>query len=90
MEVILNSAIKAQISTLPASDRARLNARLHKLPPVLRPTRSIIRVAGSNNMWVLRVTPDLRALLQVDDDKITVIALSREQQIERYQNQVAS
>jgi mRNA-degrading endonuclease RelE of RelBE toxin-antitoxin system len=90
MEVILNSAIKAQISTLPASDRAKLNSRLQKLSPELRPSPNLMRVATANNMWVLRVTPDLRALLQVEDDKITVIAVSRHQQIERYQNQVAS
>jgi mRNA-degrading endonuclease RelE of RelBE toxin-antitoxin system len=90
MEVILNSAIKAQISTLPVSDQAKLNSKLQKLSPELRPSRNIIRAAGSNNMWVLRVTPDLRALLQVQNDKITVIAVSRNEQIERYQNQAAS
>jgi mRNA-degrading endonuclease RelE of RelBE toxin-antitoxin system len=84
MEVHVNSAIRAQLSTLPDSDQAKTESILQKLTQGLPRTPNIRRLRGNGDLWELRITSRLRALLRIENDRVEVLAVARPDQLQRY------
>jgi mRNA-degrading endonuclease RelE of RelBE toxin-antitoxin system len=84
MEVHVNSAIRAQLSTLPDSDQAKTESVLQKLRQGLPRTASIRRLRENGNLWEVRITSRLRALLRIESDHVEVLAVARPDQLQRY------
>jgi hypothetical protein len=109
MEVVMNSAIKAQVSTLPETDQVKLETMLRRLAPTkidppskteppLGKIKSIpedLRDPGRVRIGDARQspprtpyrTPQLRALLKIENDRIEVVAVARPDQLKRYWRQ---
>jgi mRNA-degrading endonuclease RelE of RelBE toxin-antitoxin system len=81
----INSAIRAQLSTLPKSDQTRFERELGRLaenPQSPSPTKR--RVSPDRDLWELRISPQLRALVRIKNDKVVVLAVVRHDQLARY------
>lgn len=85
MEVLANTAIRAQLSTLPESDQDRVDSMLQKLAQDAKSVRDHLRqIRTDTNLWELRITSRLRALLRIENDRIEVLAVARPDQLNRY------
>jgi len=85
VEVLANTAIRAQLSTLPESDQDRVDSMLQKLAQDAKSVRDHLRqIRTDTNLWELRITSRLRALLRIENDRIEVLAVARPDQLNRY------
>ena len=85
MEVSANSAIKAQLSTLPESDQDRVDSMLKTLAQDPQSLADHLRqVPGDNNLWEVRITSRLRALVRIENNRIEILAIARPDQLDRY------
>ena len=84
MELLINSAIKAQLSTMPDSDQLKTEAALHSLTQEFPNVPGLRRVGADGNLWELSITFRLRAFLRVESDRAEVIAVVRPDQLQRY------
>ena len=91
MEVNINTPTKIQISTLPKTDRAQTDASLRRLARDFPKLPNLKRVRPAGNLWELRISPRLRALVQIDNERANVLAVARPDQLRRYwQRELAS
>jgi mRNA-degrading endonuclease RelE of RelBE toxin-antitoxin system len=82
MELEINSAIKAQLSTLPKADQSRAERVLKRVAENPRSPSSIKRRLTSDpDLWLVRLNPKLRALVRIADTKMTVLAVARDDQL---------
>jgi len=85
MELEMNSAIKAQLSTLSKLDRARTERVLKRvaedphMPPSIKS-----RLNSDPNLWQVRISPTLRALVRIANGKVIVLAVARHDELKRY------
>jgi hypothetical protein len=85
VEILANTAIKAQLSTLPESDQNIVDSMLKKLAQDSRSVASnLSKVSTGKNLWELQITSHLRALVRIDEDRIEVLAVARPDQLKRY------
>lgn len=82
MKVLIGSAAQAQISTMPESDQTQVAAALLKLHDKFSNMEELRRIAPDEDLWEVRVTPDLRAVVQVAKDRAVVIAVARRDQFQ--------
>ena len=85
MELEINSAIKAQLSTLPKVDQLRAERVLKRVaenPHVPASIKS--RLTSDPNLWQVRISPKLRALVKITNGRVTVVAVARHDQLKRY------
>jgi mRNA-degrading endonuclease RelE of RelBE toxin-antitoxin system len=83
VRVLIGSAAQAQISTMPESDQRRIAAILQKLEYEFPDMRGpeLFQVRRTGNLWKLRVTPNLLALVQISGDLAIVVAVARQDQL---------
>ncbi len=85
MELVINSAIRAQLSTLPESDESRTDEMLRKLAQDFHGMRTNLRrIPRSEELWELGITSRLRALVRIAGNQIIVVAVARPDQLEQY------
>jgi Txe/YoeB family toxin of Txe-Axe toxin-antitoxin module len=85
MTIFINSAIQAQISTLPVADQTRIASVLHQLENTPRRIpENVHRLIGQNDLWSARITRNLRAIFRITDDDIYLLAIARPQQVDHY------
>lgn len=84
MRVLIGSAAQAQLSTMPESDQRQVTAILQKLDDKFPKMEELRRIVAAGNLWEMRVTPDLRVLVQIAKDQATVVALGRRNQLRHY------
>jgi hypothetical protein len=85
VEILANTAIKAQLSTLPESDQNSVDSMLKKLAQDTRSVQSnLSKVSTGKNLWELQITSHLRALVRIDEDQIEILAVARPDQLKRY------
>jgi mRNA-degrading endonuclease RelE of RelBE toxin-antitoxin system len=80
-----NGAVQAQLATLPRLDQARAERALTRLvenPNSSSPVKK--RLIQDRNLWSVRISPQLRALVRIDHDKVTLIAIARHDELGRY------
>jgi mRNA-degrading endonuclease RelE of RelBE toxin-antitoxin system len=80
-----NSAVQAQLSTLPTSDQLltqRALTRLAENPNSSTPIKK--RLGLDHDLWEVKISPQLRALVRIEHDKLTVLAIARHDEIARY------
>jgi mRNA-degrading endonuclease RelE of RelBE toxin-antitoxin system len=86
MQLEANSALQAQISTLPPNDRLRTQsalARLAENPNSSSPTKR--RLSSSDpGLWEVKIGPQLRALVRIEHEKVILLAVARKDEIKRY------
>jgi mRNA-degrading endonuclease RelE of RelBE toxin-antitoxin system len=81
----INIAIRAQLSTLPKSDQMRFERELGRLAENPQsPSPGKKRVSADRDLWELRISPKLHALVRIKRDKITVLAVVQKAELERY------
>jgi mRNA-degrading endonuclease RelE of RelBE toxin-antitoxin system len=85
MEVSANTAIQAQLSTLPASDQDRVDSMLKMLAqnPESMATH-LKRLTPEKNLWEFRITSRLRALVRIGNERIEILAIARPDQLDQY------
>jgi len=84
VELLINSAIKAQLSTLPDSDQLKTEAALHRLTQEFPNLPGLRRLGADGNLWELSITTRLRAFVRVESNRAEVIAVARPDQLQRY------
>jgi mRNA-degrading endonuclease RelE of RelBE toxin-antitoxin system len=82
MQLEINRAIKAQLSTLSKADQSRAERVLKRVAENPQSPSSIKkRLASDPNLWLVRLNPKLRALVRIEDSKVTVLAVARQDQL---------
>lgn len=85
MPVIINSAIQAQISTLPPADQRRLASLLTRLSNNSQAVlKNMNRLAGQENLWSTRITHDLQAVFRIYGENVELLAIARPNQLGSY------
>jgi Txe/YoeB family toxin of Txe-Axe toxin-antitoxin module len=85
MPVVINSAIQAQISTLPSADQQRLASLLKQLSNNSRVVpENMSRLADQENLWSARITRNLRAIFRIYGDDVELLAVARPHQLGNY------
>jgi mRNA-degrading endonuclease RelE of RelBE toxin-antitoxin system len=80
-----NSAVQKQLSTLPPPDQSRTQRALTRLvenPDSSSPVKR--RVSADSDLWEVKISPQLRALVRIERDTITVLAVARHDELEQY------
>jgi hypothetical protein len=80
-----NRAIQAQLATLPPIDQARTQRALMRLvenPDSAKPVRKKLR--QGHDLWEVEISPELRALVRIADEKVTVLAIARHDELVSY------
>ncbi len=82
MQLEINSAIKAQLSTLPKADQSRAERVLRRVAENPRSPSSIKkRLTSDPNLLLVKLDPKLRALVRIEDGKVRVLAVARQDQL---------
>jgi hypothetical protein len=84
MKLLINSAIKAQISTMPDADQIATEAALRRLAEEFPNVPDLRKVREDGNLWELTVTPRLLAFVRIENDRAEVIAIMRSEQLQYY------
>jgi hypothetical protein len=82
MELLINSAIKAQISTMPDADQLATETAFHRLAEEFPNLPDLRKKDG--NLWELNITPDLLALVRVESGRVEVLAVARPEHLQHY------
>ena len=89
MEILVNSAIEAQLSTMPAADQDRVDSMLQRLAQQPESVRDHRR-RRDDNLWEFRITSRLLALVRIEKDRIELLALARPDQLDFYRKSVSA
>jgi hypothetical protein len=84
VEVLVNSAIKAQLSTLPESEQVQTDVMLQRLAREFPGLPNLKPLPAASNLWELRISSRLRALVRIENDQANVLAVARPDQLQRY------
>ena len=87
MKVSANTAVQSQLSTLPASDQARVASVLNGLFDSQALTTNYVKqIPGDNTLFQVRITERLRALVRIrkDQKQVELLAIARPDQLEHY------
>ncbi len=84
VEILVNSAIKAQLSTLPEAEQIQTDAMLQRLGQDFPGLPNLKRLRAASNLWELRISSRLRALVRIENDRANVLAVARPDQLQRY------
>ncbi|HJU16319.1 MAG TPA: hypothetical protein VJ770_07600 [Stellaceae bacterium] len=82
MELLINSAIKAQISTMPDADQHATEAVFHRLAEEFPNVPDLRKKDG--NLWELNITPRLLALVRIESGRVEILAVMRLEQLQHY------
>ena len=82
LRVEINTAVRAQLLTMSAADQKRVRRAVDQLEANF-PNVSGLRKVGQE-LWSLRVTPQIRMLLRTLPNALRIVALARPEQIQRY------
>ncbi len=82
MELMINSAIKAQISTMPDADQRATETTFRKLAEEFPNVPDLRK--RDDNLWELNITPDLLALVRIESGRVEVLAVMRLEQLQYY------
>jgi hypothetical protein len=82
----INSAVRAQLSTMPALDQSKIIRKLEELALQLPSKRGLRRIsaAAEDDLWELRISSRIRVLIRIANDQFDVLAVARVDQMERY------
>jgi hypothetical protein len=85
MKISANSAIQSQLSTLPTRDQEHVTSVLSSFDPA-RASDHVRKIPNDNNLYEVRITSRLRALVRIrrDLDQVELLAVVRPDQIDRY------
>ena len=87
-EVLIDRKADIALKTLPQSDRSRAIRFIRLLED--RPwkdfflTPRVKKIAGQENLYIVRITKDLRLILQVQDDAAKVLDIVRHDRITKF------
>jgi hypothetical protein len=85
MQLEINSALNAQLSTFPESDRKRiLRALIGFIDDPYSRNPKVTKVASDLQLRQIKISPKLRALVRLEEDKVVVLAVMRPSQLARY------
>ena len=84
VEILVNSATKAQLSTLPESEQIQTDAMLQRLRQEFPELPNLKKVSAASNLWELQISPRLRAVVQIENDRASVLAVARPDQLQHY------
>jgi len=85
MELYMPNAVHGQLSTLPDWEKHAIIAKLQDI--AARPDRYAADVHKSRsdpNRWMVRLSDRMQALLQAEDDRLTVLAVASTSQLTPY------
>jgi mRNA-degrading endonuclease RelE of RelBE toxin-antitoxin system len=89
MEILANSAIQAQLSTMPEADQDRVDSMLQRLAQHPESVRDHLR-RRDDNLWEFRITSRLLALVRIEKDRIELLAVARPDQLDLYRKSVSA
>lgn len=84
VNLIVSSAAQAQLSTMPEVDQKLLTAILQRLDESYPDLSGLKKIKGPGELWELRVNPDIRLVVRIVKERIFVIAVSRQDQLQEY------
>ncbi len=84
MEIVVNSATKAQLSTLPESVQSQTHAMFQRLRQEFPELPNLKKVPAASDLWELRISPRLRAVVQIENGRASVLAVARPDQLQHY------
>jgi hypothetical protein len=84
MELLINSAIKAQLSTMPDADQRATETAFHRLAEEFPNVPDLRKVGKDSNLWELNITPCLLALVRIENGRVEVLAVMRLEQLQHY------